>query len=87
MTVPVGTPSTTSSAWFGPDSTARRAALPISASNTSTGSSPLPSSTPFEQMMTGKSPSTTSDRARATPRMRFDGVTTTAARARRSASL
>ena len=87
ITVPDGTPLTTSSAWFGPDSTAKRCALPISASNTSTGRRPLPSSAPFEQMTMGNSASTTSASARATPRMRFEGVTIAAARARRSASL
>ena len=37
-------------------------------------------------MITGKSASTTSANARATPRMRFDGVTMTAAFARSRAS-
>ena len=54
MTVPDGMPRITSAAKFGPDSTARRLALPISASNTSTGSRPLPSSTPFEQTTMGR---------------------------------
>ena len=55
MTVPDGMPRTTSSAWLGPESTANRSGLPISEANTSMGSMPLPSSTPLEQMMTGKS--------------------------------
>ena len=60
--------------------------MPISASNTSTGKRPLPSSTPFEQMITGKSASTASASVQATSRMRFDGVTMTAAAAPASAS-
>ena len=50
--------------------------------NTSTGQEALPSSTPFEQMITGKSASTASASVQATSRMRFDGVTMTAAAAR-----
>ena len=79
-------PRITSAAKFGPDSTARRLALPISASNTSTGSRPLPSSTPFEQMITGKSSSTASASTPATSRMTLDGVTMTAACAPAKAS-
>ena len=74
-TVPDGMPRMTSAAKLGPESTARRAALPISASNTSTGRRPLPSSTPFEQTITGKSSPT-----------RLDGVTMTAAQAPSSTS-
>ena len=76
----------TSAAKLGPESTARRAALPISASNTSTGRRPLPSSTPFEQTITGKSSATRPASRSATSRMMLDGVTMTAAQAPSSTS-
>ena len=85
-TVPDGMPRMTSAAKLGPESTARRAALPISASNTSTGRRPLPSSTPFEQTITGKSSATRPASRSATSRMMLDGVTMTAAQAPSSTS-
>ena len=53
---------------------------------TSMGRRPLPSSTPFEQTTMGRRGSAAASSARPTPRSRLDGVTMTAAFARRSAS-
>ena len=85
-TVPDGMPRITSAAKLGPERTARRAALPISASNTSTGRRPLPSSTPFEQTIAGKSSPTSPASRSATSRMMLEGVTITAALAPSSTS-
>ena len=46
-TVPAGTPHTTSSAWFGPESAASGFPWPISSRNTSNGTMPVSASTPF----------------------------------------
>jgi hypothetical protein len=86
-TVAEGTPLPTSSAWFGPESPARRARLPNTSSSTSVMRRSVSFSTPFERITTGTSAPRWACIAVAVSRTPRLGVTMTTAPAPESASL